>query len=122
MHEKTSNLQCFRPGLTQTGTYGYRSRLKNQEKRDCIIYIYSENKAADQLCSYLRLCFRICKSLVFWDNGSFYIADHSKAILLPKFYLFYHVLVSVVTLFVQSMCVFIYLAKFRQLKWSPNGK
>ena len=36
---------------------------------EALYYPYSENKDADQLCSYctvdLRLCFRICKSLVF---------------------------------------------------------
>ena len=34
-----------------------------------LYYPHSENKGADQLCSYcaadLRLCFRICKKLVF---------------------------------------------------------
>ena len=38
----------------------------------------SENKGADQLCSYctpdLRLCFRICKSLVFLLRGSLIIS------------------------------------------------
>ena len=32
-------------------------------------FLFSENKGADQLCDYrivdLRLCFRICKKLVF---------------------------------------------------------
>ena len=37
-------------------------------------YLYSENKGADQLCSYreadLRLCFRLCRLLVFPRGGS----------------------------------------------------
>ena len=39
-------------------------------------YPSSENKGADQLCGYckadLRLCFRICRLLVFPRGGSFY--------------------------------------------------
>ena len=40
------------------------------------MYPYSENKGADQLRVYceadLRLCFRICKMLVFSWRGSYY--------------------------------------------------
>ena len=39
-----------------------------------VYYLCSENKGADQLCSYckadLRLCFRICTMLVFSCPGS----------------------------------------------------
>ena len=39
-----------------------------------LYYLYSENKGADQLRGYreagLRLCFRICKKLVFSGRGS----------------------------------------------------
>ena len=38
------------------------------------MYLYSENKGADQLPNYcaadLRLCFRICKKPVFLQRGS----------------------------------------------------
>ena len=38
-------------------------------KEEGLFYLYSENKGADQLRGYreadLRLCFRICKKLVF---------------------------------------------------------
>ena len=41
-------------------------------------YPCSENKGADQLCSYctadLRLCFRLCKLLVYSCGGS-YVSD-----------------------------------------------
>ena len=40
-------------------------------KEEGLYYLCSENKGADQLCSYreadLGLCFRICKSLVSHD-------------------------------------------------------
>ena len=45
---------------------GLKLRIKEKEALDCPS---SENKGADQLCSYseadLRLCFRICKKQVF---------------------------------------------------------
>ena len=45
---------------------GLKFRIKNVEE---LYYLCSENKGADQLCGYreagLRLCFRICKTLVF---------------------------------------------------------
>ena len=47
-------------------------RIKEEE---LLHYLWSENKGADQLCSYctadLRLCFRICRLLVFLFSGSF---------------------------------------------------
>ena len=40
-----------------------------------LYYLCSENKGADQLCSYreadLRLCFRICKKPFFSQRGSY---------------------------------------------------
>ena len=61
------------PGLTQTRLYSHRRQieagnLKTDLKR-ILYYPCSENKGADQLHVYreadLRLCFRICKMLVF---------------------------------------------------------
>ena len=46
-----------------------------------LYYPSSKNKGADQLCGYreadLRLCFRICRLLVFPRDGSF---DHHNAV------------------------------------------
>ena len=51
------------------------------------MYLCSENKGADQLCSYrtadLRLCFRLCRLLVFPCGGSI-IATNLKVRLLAK--------------------------------------
>ena len=57
----------FRPGLTQTGLYSHRRRLEARnfgfkKKKDCTI---RAAKTAD-----LRLCFRLCKLLVFSCGGS----------------------------------------------------
>ena len=45
---------------------GLKFRIQEVEG---LYYLCSENKGADQLCGYreadLRLCFRICKTLVF---------------------------------------------------------
>ena len=45
------------------------------EVEEELYYPSSENKGADQLCSYctadLRLCFRLCRLLVFPRGGSF---------------------------------------------------
>ena len=45
------------------------------EEVEGLYYLCSENKGADQLCGYckadLRLCFCICKRLVFSQRGSF---------------------------------------------------
>ena len=45
---------------------GLKFRIKKEEG---LYYLCSESKGADQLCCYreadLRLCFRICKKLVF---------------------------------------------------------
>ena len=45
-----------------------------------LYYPCSENKGADQLCSYhtadRRLCFRLCKFLVFSCGGSFKGREH----------------------------------------------
>ena len=50
----------------------WKFRIKEEDK---VYYPCSENKGADQLLSYceadLRLCFRICKLLVFPCGGSF---------------------------------------------------
>ena len=59
--EKTG-LRGFRSGLTQTELYEPR-----REEVEVLYYPCSENKGADQLCSYctadLRLCFRIGKTI-----------------------------------------------------------
>ena len=51
---------------------GLKFRFK---KLELLYYLCSENKGADQLRGYreadLRLCFRICKTLVFSLRGSF---------------------------------------------------
>ena len=45
-------------------------------EKEGLYYLCSENKGADQLRGYceadLRLCFRICKNLVFSWRGSYY--------------------------------------------------
>ena len=50
---------------------GLKFLVKDEEG---LYYLYSENKGADQLRGYreadLRLCFRICKMLVFSRRGS----------------------------------------------------
>ena len=72
LHEKT-NILGFSPGQTQIGLYSHRRGLEAfnfvfKKKRDCTICV-AKNKGADQLCSYctadLRLCFRICRLLVY---------------------------------------------------------
>ena len=51
---------------------GLKFRIKIEEGS---YYLCSENKGADQLRGYreadLRLCFRICKTLVFSCHGSY---------------------------------------------------
>ena len=71
-HEKTC-LQCFQPGLTQTGLYNYRRWLEVRnfefwKRRDCSTYI-AKSKGTVQLHGYplahLCFCFWICK-ICFW--------------------------------------------------------
>ena len=61
---------------------GLKFRVKKEEK---LYYLCSENKGADQLRGYrkadLRLCFRICKSLVFSSRGSYILKTAQIAIL-----------------------------------------
>ena len=49
-----------------------------------LYYPCSENKGADQLCSYctadLRLCFRLCKLLVFSCDGSCTMSPKKKTV------------------------------------------
>ena len=58
----------FRPGLTQTGLYTHRRKKdsSNFGYKDQLYYPCSENKGADQLCSYcsadMHLCF--CTDMV----------------------------------------------------------
>ena len=67
--EKTG-LLGFRPGLTQTGLYSHRKRLEALD----FGFKKRKNKGADQLRGYreadLRLCFRLCRSLIFPCRGS----------------------------------------------------
>ena len=61
-----------RPVQLQKTARSMRFRIKEVEG---LYYPCSENKGADQLRGYreadLRLCFRICKLLVFSRGGSF---------------------------------------------------
>ena len=56
-------------------TRSFKFRIKKEEG---LYYLCSENKDTDQLCGYgeadLRLCFRICKNLVFSRRGSYHIS------------------------------------------------
>ena len=65
---------CFRPGPTQTGLYSHRRWLEAANVEE-LYYPCGENKGADQLRSYceadLRLCFRLCRLLVFPCGGSY---------------------------------------------------
>ena len=67
-HEKTNNVvsdQVWnKPGCTATGD-GERLEILYLGSRGIVLSNGSENKGADQLRGYLRLCFRICKTLVF---------------------------------------------------------
>ena len=71
-HEKTnvlvSDLVRHKPGCTASED-GKRLEISNLESRGIVYILCSENKSADQLRGYreadLRLCFRICKTLVF---------------------------------------------------------
>ena len=68
-HEKTnilvSDLVRQKPGCMKMAI-DLKFRIKEVEG---LHYLCRENKGADQLCDYreadLRLCFRICKTLVF---------------------------------------------------------
>ena len=57
---------------------GFKFRIKKVEGLD---FLYSENKGADQLRGYreadMRLCFRICKTLVFSRRSSIFIEKPS---------------------------------------------
>ena len=68
-----------RPVQTQKRATSLKFRIYVEEE---LYYPSSENKGADQLRGYreadLRLCFRICKLLVFPRGGSF-VADISVA-------------------------------------------
>ena len=61
---RKTGLQSSRPGLTQTGKQARSLKFRVQEE-DELYYPCSENKDADQLCSYcradVRLCYRIGK-------------------------------------------------------------
>ena len=70
--EKTG-FRGFRPGATQKQARCLKFWLQLKEE----LYLpSSENKGAGQFCSYctadLRLCFRICKNLIFSLCGSFF--------------------------------------------------
>ena len=52
---------------------GLKFRIKVVEAS---YYPYSENKGADQLRSYLRLCFRICKNAGFLMTRLIYNTNH----------------------------------------------
>ena len=62
-----SDQVSHKPGSTTTQD-GYRLEISYLESRG-LYYLGSENKGADQLRGYreadLRLCFRICNTLVF---------------------------------------------------------
>ena len=62
-----------RPVQLQKQARSLKFRIKVEEE---LYYPSSENKGADQLRGYreadLRLCFRLCRLLVFPCGGSFY--------------------------------------------------
>ena len=62
------------PVQAQKRARSLKFRIKVEEE---LYYPSSENKGADQLRSYceadLRLCFRICRLLVFPRGGSHYV-------------------------------------------------
>ena len=62
----------YRAVQPQKMARGLKFRIQKAEE---LYYLSSENKNADQLRGYreadLRLCFRICKNLVFSRRGSF---------------------------------------------------
>ena len=83
VRQKTNNLG-FRPGPTQTHldrpvqSHEQARTLKFRIEEEVLLhYLWSENKGADQPCSYctadadLRLCFGISALLVFLCSGSF---------------------------------------------------
>ena len=82
VREKTNKLG-FRPGPTQTGLFCHRKWLEagnfGLKKVEELFYPFSENKGADQLHSYceadLRLCFCLCRLLVFPCVGSYKMAS-----------------------------------------------
>ena len=63
-----------KPGCTAIQD-GWRLEISDLDRGGIVlsVYIYSENKGADQLRGHreadLRLCFRICKKLVFSWRG-----------------------------------------------------
>ena len=77
-HREKTGLRGFRPCPTLTGLYNHKM---DRSLKFCIkevkglYYLCSENKGAHQLRGYreadLRLCFRICKNLVFSRRGSY---------------------------------------------------
>ena len=76
--EKTG-FRGFRPGATQKQARCLKFWLQLKEE----LYLpSSENKGAGQFCSYctadLRLCFRICKNLIFSLCGSFFLGTRSR--------------------------------------------
>ena len=85
--EKTS-LRGFRPGLTaQTGL-----KVWNQDVEEFhCLYLYSENRGADQLRDYrtadLRLCFCICKNRVFSRRGSISRCEQQRSSTPTWFYI-----------------------------------
>ena len=69
VRENTNNL-VFRPGPIQTSLYSHRSSLETRNfwfrKKDCTICVAKKGYCEADL----RLCFRICKLLVFSCDGS----------------------------------------------------
>ena len=82
-HKKNNNLG-FRPGLTHLQSVQSQKQARYLKFQiyieEGLYYPCRENIGADQPCSYctadLRLCFCICRLLVFWCCGSFTIAAH----------------------------------------------
>ena len=78
VREKTNNLGSDQVGHKLACTItadGKRLEILDLESRGIVLrYMCSENKGADQLRSYceadLRLCFRLCRLLVFPCVGS----------------------------------------------------
>ena len=68
-----------RPVQAQKQARSMKFRINEKEE---VCYPCSENKGADQLRGYreadLRLCFRICRLLVFSRGGSFIVGEAWK--------------------------------------------
>ena len=77
-----------RPVQSQEQARSLKFWIQEEER---LYYPCKENKGADQLCSYceanLRLCFRLCRLLVFSCGSSFMFIVSVNSVVLPIFVL-----------------------------------